>query len=186
MFRRDGSTIVVLGQSRAELGGSEYLKLVHQRVAGQLPTLDLVAEHKLQQFLVSVIADGLLESAHDCAEGGTAVTLAECCFESGGIGLEVSLPPVAVDDGMSDELTLAATLFGETASCVVASVEESQVAELLNRAGNVGVPARVVGRTGGSRFRLSVDGASVIDCPLDEIERVWAHGLARHLGVGAV
>ncbi len=186
VFRRDGSTVVLLGQSRAELGGTEYLKLVYQRVAGQLPTLDLVAEHKLQQFLVSAVADGLLESAHDCAEGGAAVTLAECCFESGGIGLEVSLPPVGVDDGMSDELALAATLFGETASCVVASVEESQVAELLSRAGNAGVPARVVGRTGGRRFRLSVDGASAIDCPLDEIERVWAYGLARHFGVGTV
>ncbi len=185
VFRRDGSTVVLLGQSRAELGGSEYLKLVYQRVAGKLPTLDLVAEHKLQQFLVSAIADGLLESAHDCAEGGTAVTLAECCFESGGIGLEVSLPPVGVDDGMSDELTLAATLFGETASCVVASVAESQAAELLSRAINAGVPARVVGSTGGRRFRLSVDGASAIDCPLDEIERVWAHGLARHFGGGA-
>ena len=182
VFRHEGATVVLLGESRAELGGSEYLKLVHDLVAGEPPTLDLAAEHALQQFLVSVIADGLLQSAHDCAEGGSAVTLAECCFESGGIGLEVSLPPVDFDDDVPDELALAGTLFGETASRVVASVTESQTAELLSRAGDAGVPARVVGRTGGGRFRLSVDGASAIDCPLAEIERVWADGLARYFG----
>ena len=185
VFRHEGATVVFLGESRAELGGSEYLKLVHQRVAGEPPALDLAAERALQQFLVSAITDGLLESAHDCAEGGSAVTLAECCFESGGIGLDVSLPPVAVDDDMSDEMMLAATLFGETASRVVVSVAESQTAQLLSRAGDAGVPARVVGRTAGSRFRLSIDGISAIDCPLDEIERVWANGLARHFGGGA-
>ena len=185
VFRHEGATVVFLGESRAELGGSEYLKLVHQRVAGEPPALDLAAERALQQFLVSAITDGLLESAHDCAEGGSAVTLAECCFESGGIGLDVSLPPVAVDDDMSDEMMLAATLFGETASRVVVSVAESQTAQLLSRAGDAGVPARVVGRTAGSRFRLSIDGISAIDCPLDEIERVWANGLARHFWGGA-
>ena len=182
VFRHEGATVVLFGESRAELGGSEYVKLVHQRVAGEPPTLDLAAEHALQQFLVSVIGDGLLESAHDCAEGGSAVTLAECCFESGGIGLEVSLPPVGADDDVPDELLLAATLFGETASRVFASVAESQTAELLSRARDAGVSARVVGRTGGGRFRLSVDGASTVDCSLAEIERVWANGLARYFG----
>jgi len=185
VFRHEGDMVVLLGESRADLGGSEYLKLIHQRVAGEPPMLDLEAEYALQQFLVSVIADGLLESAHDCAEGGSAVTLAECCFESGGIGLEVSLPPVCFDDDVPDELALAGTLFGETASRVVASVAESETAELLSRAGDAGVPARVVGRTGGGRFRLSVDGASAIDCSLAEIEHVWAHGLTRYF-VGRV
>ena len=182
VFRHEGAMVVLLGESRADLGGSEYLKLVHQRVAGEPPALDLAAEHALQQFLVSVIADGLLESAHDCAEGGSAVTLAECCFESGWIGLEASLPPVGFDDDVPDELVLAGTLFGETASRVVASVAESQTAELLSRAGDAGVPVRVVGRTGGGRFRLSVDGASAIDCSLAEIERVWVNGLAQYFG----
>ena len=180
VFRHEGATVVLLGESRAELGGSEYLKLVHQRVAGEPPTLDLAAEQALQQLLVSVIADGLLESAHDCAEGGIAVTLAECCFESRGIGLDVSLPPVGFDGDVRDELTLAATLFGETASRVVASVAESQTADLLSQAREAGVPARVVGRTGGDRFRLSVDGTPAIDDLLADIEGVWADGLARY------
>ncbi len=180
VFRHEGATVVLLGESRAELGGSEYLKRVHQRVAGEPPRLDLTAEQALQQLLVSVIADGLLESAHDCAEGGIAVTLAECCFESGGIGLDVLLPPVGFDGDVRDELTLAATLFGETASRVVASVAESQTADLLSQAREAGVPARVVGRTGGDRFRLSVDGTPAIDDLLADIEGVWADGLAQY------
>jgi len=180
VFRHEGATVVLLGESRAELGGSEYLKLVHQRVAGEPPMLDLEAEHALQQFLVAVIADGLLESAHDCAEGGRAVTLAECCFESEGIGVDVSLSPIDWNDDLSDELRRAATLFGETASCVVVSVAEAQTADLLSRAREAGVPAQVAGRTGGGRFRLSVDGATAFDYPVAEIERAWADGLASY------
>ena len=180
VFRHEGATIVLLGESRAELGGSEYLKLAYQRVVGEPPALDLEAEHALQQFLVSAIADGLLESAHDCAEGGLAVTLAECCCESGGIGLEVSLPPVGFAGEGRDDLILAATLFGETASRVVVSVAESQTEDVLGRARDAGVPARVVGRTGGARFQLSVDSTPAIDYPLAEIERAWVDGLARY------
>ena len=181
VFRHENVSVVLLGESRAELGGSEYLKHVHERVCGEPPTLDLAAEFALQQFLVSTIAEGLLESAHDCAEGGVAITLAECCFDSGGIGLDVSLPPVGFDGDAGDDLICAATLFGETASRVVVSVDESRTADLLSRARDAGVPARVVGRTGGGRFQLSVDGTPAINCLLDEIEKVWADGLARHL-----
>ena len=180
VFRHEGTMVVLLGETRAEFGGSEYLKLLHQRVRGAPPTLDLSAEYALQQLLALAAADGLLESAHDCAEGGVAVTLAECCFESGGIGLEVSLPPVSVDSDIRDDVILAATLFGETASRIVVSVAESRTAELLSRARDAGVPARVVGRTGGSRFRLSVDGALTVDRPLAEIEHVWVDGLAQY------
>ena len=179
-FRREGAAIVLLGESRAELGGSEYLRRVHHQVSGAPPMLDLAAERALQRLITSSTSEGLLESAHDCAEGGVAITLAECCFESGGIGLEVSVPLVSVGDGSRSDLSLAATLFGESASRVVVSMPESETAELLRRANEAGVPARVVGRTGGSRFRLSVDGTPAVDCSLAEIEGVWKDGLSRY------
>ena len=76
-------------------------------------------------------------SAHDCAEGGLAVALAECCFDTGGGGAEVDVPPAGVDHGLIAE----ATLFGESASRVVVSVEERRADELLARARAAGVPA---------------------------------------------
>ena len=118
-FRREGVDVVLLGQSRTELGGSEYLKVVHREVCGRPPHLDLTLETALLQLLASATADGLLESAHDCSEGGVAIALAECCFESGGIGLEVSLPGIEADGDYDNEVLLATALFGETASRVV-------------------------------------------------------------------
>ena len=90
-FKRAGTPVVLLGTTRAELGGSEYLYRVHGLIRGQAPVLDLDAEKRLQRLLVDAAAEGLLLSAHDCSEGGLAVTLAECCFDTGGIGLSAEL-----------------------------------------------------------------------------------------------
>ena len=161
-------------------GGSEYLKTIHGVVRGMPPRLDLAAERALQQLLVAIVSDGLLESAHDCAEGGLAVTLAECCFDGGGIGLEADVPVVGLDEGGRDDMALAATLFGETASRVVVSVSDAHLSELLARSADAGVPASVIGRTGGSRFRLSVTDAATIDGSVAELEQVWVNGLTRY------
>ena len=180
VFRRAGDAVVLLGHPAAEIGGSEYLKTIHGVVRGMPPRLDLAAERALQQLLVAIVSDGLLESAHDCAEGGLAVTLAECCFDGGGIGLEADVPVVGLDEGGRDDMALAATLFGETASRVVVSVSDAHLSELLARSADAGVPASVIGRTGGSRFRLSVTDAATIDGSVAELEQVWVNGLTRY------
>ena len=182
VFRREGDAVVLVGDAAATIGGSEYLKLVHDMVRGTPPKLDLAAERALQQLLVSTAADGLLESAHDCAEGGLAVTLAECCFDSGGVGADVTVPLAGPDESGRDDVAMAATLFGETASRVVVSVADSRTSQFLERAAAASVPARVIGRTGGSRFRLSVSETPAIDCLVAEIEQVWANGLAGYFG----
>ena len=181
VFRRQGAAIVLLGETGVDLGGTEYLHVMHGMVRGKPPTLDLSAERSLQRLLVSSAADGLLESAHDCAEGGVAVTLSECCFDSGGIGAEVSLPQ-ALGAGLDDreDIMLAATLFGETASRVIASVPEENADEFFARARGAGVPARLIGRTGGTRLRVAVDGDVVIDQAVSEIEETWANGLTQY------
>ncbi len=181
VFRRQGAAIVLLGETGVDLGGTEYLHIMHGMVRGKPPTLDLSAERSLQRLLVSSAADGLLESAHDCAEGGVAVTLSECCFDSGGIGADVSLPQALSTgpDGRED-IMLAATLFGETASRVIASVPEENADEFFARARGAGVPARLIGRTGGTRLRVAVDGDVVIDHAVSEIEETWENGLTQY------
>ena len=178
VFRYDGLVVVMLGKPGAELGGSEYLKVVHNLVRGCPPALDLARERALQRLLVDAATRGLIESAHDCSEGGLAVTLAECCFQSGGLGVDVTLPGETIA-GRTD-LGLAATLFGETASRVVVSVAERHADELMARAADAGVAARTLGRTGGRRFRIAVDGASVIDLAVTEAEGIWETGLSRY------
>ncbi len=174
-FRGDGDAIVLLGTGRDELGGSEYLKVVHGLVRGTPPALDLVQEAALQRLLVEGASAGLIRSAHDCAEGGLAVTVAECCFNSG-LGASVDVPAVAAS---APEFGAITTLFGESASRVVVSVDAGRAAELGAMAGAAGVPAAVIGRVGGERIRVAIAGDLVIDEPLAEAEDLWANAIGR-------
>jgi phosphoribosylformylglycinamidine synthase len=177
-FRGAGAQVVLLGAGAPGLGGSEYLKRLHGQVRGMPPAVDLEQERALQQLVAGAAADALIESAHDCAEGGLAVTLAECCFESGGIGVDAAVAGPAA--GGREDLGLAAALFGESASRVVVSVAEHCADELLARASAAGVAAQPIGRTGGARCRIAVGGTPVVDVSVAVAERVWEHGLARY------
>jgi len=169
-FRSAGDVVILLGDSRDELGGSEYLKVVHDLVRGMPPVLDLAREAALQRVLVEGAAAGIIRSAHDCAEGGLAVTIAECCFDSS-LGVEVALAGVSSSTAAWRNV---ATLFGESASRVVVSVSPDRVQTLLSMAAAAKVPAAQIGIVGGDRIRVSVDGERVLDEPLAAAERVWS------------
>jgi phosphoribosylformylglycinamidine synthase len=175
-FRESGDVIFLLGDSRHELGGSEYLKVVHDMVRGVPPDLDLKAERALQQLLVAAVREGLARSAHDCAEGGLAITLAECTFGTSGIGLTVDLGGVDT----ADAWVAASTLFSESASRVVVSVAPARAAAFQQRAKDFGVPAREIGTAGTSRIRVLIDGRGVIDIAVDEAEAIWDTALGKH------
>jgi phosphoribosylformylglycinamidine synthase II len=170
-FTRERASVVLLGDNRGELGGSEYLARVHGLVRGTPPALDLAAEQRLQQLVVDLIREGAIESAHDCSEGGLAVALAECCFDTGGIGVraDVAGVPGPVPGGVVN-----ATLFGESASRVIVSLPEADVPALLKRASSAGVPATLIGSTGGPRISIAVDGQPAIDVEVAAAEQVWA------------
>jgi phosphoribosylformylglycinamidine synthase II len=174
-FRGSGDAIVLLGEGRGELGGSEYLKVVHDLVRGAPPALDLEAERALQALLVVLANDRLIRSAHDCSDGGLAVTVAECCFDTGGVGAQVSVAGVQVS-GAAD-VNDAAALFGESASRVVLSATPDNVAGILAHAAAASVPARVVGKTGGNRLRVAVDNRVTIDLAVDDAERAWSSAI---------
>jgi phosphoribosylformylglycinamidine synthase subunit PurL len=174
-FRGPGDAIVLFGTGRGELGGSEYLKVCYDRVCGLPPALDLAAERALQVLLVSLAGDRLLRSANDCSDGGIAAAIAESCFDTNGMGAEASIDAVAV--AQATGLNEAAALFGESATRVVASVTPDDVATVLERAAGAGVPARVIGQTGGNLLRLVVGGRTAIDLSVDEAERIWTSAL---------
>jgi phosphoribosylformylglycinamidine (FGAM) synthase-like enzyme len=178
-FQGSGEMIVLLGDNRGELGGSEYLATVHDLVRGLPPSLDLGAERALQNLLVALSGARLIRSAHDCSDGGFAVTLAECCFGTGGVGAEVSIDPVGVSRHAG--LNEAAALFGESASRVVVSTLPDNLTEVLQSAAGRQVPARVIGETGGNRLRVAVGGETLVDLSVDDVERVWGTAIERCL-----
>ncbi|HEX3645659.1 MAG TPA: phosphoribosylformylglycinamidine synthase subunit PurL [Vicinamibacterales bacterium] len=177
-FQESGDAIVLLGEGGGELGGSEYLKVRHDLIRGVPPELDLDAERALQTLLVALADERLMRSAHDCSDGGIALTLAECAFDTLGIGAEVSLEGVQVSRDAN--VNVAAALFGESASRVVISVVPEQVTTVLRHAAAAKVPARVIGQTGGSRLRIAVAGDIVIDQSVDEAEGVWSTAIDRY------
>jgi phosphoribosylformylglycinamidine synthase subunit PurL len=177
-FQEQGDAVVLLGEGRGELGGSEYLKVVYDLVRGVPPAIDLAAERALQMLLVALADARLIRSAHDCSDGGLAVTIAECCFDTNGVGVEVSIGGVEVSRRAA--VNLAAALFGESSSRVVISAAPESVSAVLARAASAGVPAAVVGRVGGAAIRIAVGGAYAIDVPVAESERAWSTAIERY------
>jgi phosphoribosylformylglycinamidine synthase II len=165
-FKNVGDVLVLLGQTRGHLGGSEYLAVVHGMVSGDAPAVDLLAEIRLHNVLLAGIKEGLVLSAHDCSEGGIAVSLAECCIANRervlGAQAVVGSPDVRPD----------LHLFGEDQARIVVSVNPRKVSRLMALAGAEEVPAREIGVVGGQE--LSLDG--LINIPLEEIAE--AHVLA--------
>ncbi len=178
VFPAAGLDIILLGVDRGELGGSEYLHTMHGLTRGRPPVLDLAAERALQRLLVDLAAQGRIRSAHDCSEGGFAVTLAECCFDGGGIGAAVTFAAGPADAGVDPRM---AALFGESASRVVVSAAPDQAEAVLAAARAAGVPAATVGQTGGRSIRISVNGVVEIECAVAEAEARWSASLANWL-----
>jgi phosphoribosylformylglycinamidine synthase len=171
VFARADLDIVLLGTNAGELGASEFVKTLGGLTRGAPPALNLARERALQQLLVEAASGGMLRSAHDCSDGGFAIALAECTFDSGGVGADVDLAPAGSD---------VATLFGESASRALVAAAPGRTAELLERARTLGVPAAVIGRTGGARVKISIGGRSVIDLSVAEAEQIWASGLEKY------
>ncbi|WP_129731547.1 MULTISPECIES: phosphoribosylformylglycinamidine synthase subunit PurL [Bacillaceae] len=112
-FKQAGDLVYVIGETKAEFGGSELQKLLNDgRIFGQAPAIDLDVESKRQKQLLSAIQDGLVQSAHDVAEGGFAVAIAEALIGTKGLGANVKVTGEAV-----------AALFAETQSRFVVSVK---------------------------------------------------------------
>jgi phosphoribosylformylglycinamidine synthase subunit PurL len=174
-FKQLGAAVLLLGDNLGELGGSEYLAKAHGVVRGLPPALNLTAEGALQRLVVQLIRAGLLQSAHDCAEGGLAIAVAESTFDTGGIGVTVDLPGVQAGGSFQ----AIATLFGESASRIVVSVAAEHRDAVLETAAAAGVPCSVIGQTGGKDIRLCVDGAAVVEVSVLEAETAWATVIER-------
>jgi phosphoribosylformylglycinamidine synthase subunit PurL len=157
-FAAEGDAVVVLGPTRGELGGSAYWAELRSFVGGPVPPVDLDAEARLQRLLVAAADGRLLRSAHDCAEGGLLVALAEAAiggpYAAGGFGATVVL------DGYAPAVPLEGLLYGEDMGRVVVSCAAGQTGALLSLCREHGVPAFEAGRVGppGSSLELRVGG----------------------------
>ncbi len=169
-FKSAGDLVVLLGRNREELGGSEYLKVVHGLVRGTPPWIDLRLERAVQQCCLKAIERGMIRSAHDISEGGLAVALAECCVvgPEKPLGVKVELPEMMRPD---------ARLFGESQSRIILSIKEKDLGRLKAIADKEGVPVQILGEVGGSHFVIQ----PLIQLAVDELKSIWSNGLEKRL-----
>ncbi|HOF88470.1 MAG TPA: phosphoribosylformylglycinamidine synthase subunit PurL, partial [Armatimonadota bacterium] len=172
-FKQSGHQVALVGVTRPELGGSEYLAVQHGLEAGMPPALDLNAEVAVQHVVLEAIRRGLVASAHDCAEGGLAVTLAESAI-AGNLGVSVALTSV---EGRADM-----ALFAESQSRIVISFDQRQTHALAALAEEMGADFHLIGSVGGDRVTILVDGAQQVNLPLDTVTAAYHTPLYAAMG----
>jgi len=184
-FRGPGRAVVLLrgtepGDStdaEAEFGSSEYAQEILGMVWGFPPALELNGEATLQKCIVKLVGEGLIESAHDCSDGGLAVALAESAFPNG-IGARIEL----ASGGLAAEFLL----FGEDASRILISCARERVGRIQELALEYGVAADVLGETVPDKIEIAVDGRAVVAATVSELKDAWAGALERALQVETV
>ncbi len=173
-FAETGDRVALLGPDAVSLGGSEWQWVEHHTVAGRLAPLDLPVERAVQEACRAAIAAQLLGSAHDCAEGGLAVALAEACVSG-------PRPRGAEIDLGAGGARVDVTLFGEGPSRVVVSVKADRARHFEQLMSEFRVPWRFIGRVGGDRLRIRAGEASLVDLDVDRIANAWRGGFERHV-----
>jgi phosphoribosylformylglycinamidine synthase subunit PurL len=157
-FKQSGDLIYLLGETKAEFGGSELQKLISGKIFGKAPELDLEVETKYQQQVLTAIRAGVVASAHDVAEGGVAVALAESLIGSKGLGAEVSLEGEAV-----------ASLFSESQSRFILSVKKEQQEEFEKM-----TDAVLIGKVvDAPKLSITVSGEKAIELDVNKMTEAW-------------
>jgi phosphoribosylformylglycinamidine synthase subunit PurL len=172
-FKDEGDLIVVLGETVGHVGGSEYLATIHSRVAGDAPKLSLEKEKGVQGLCLEAIRDGIIKSAHDCSEGGLAITLAECC-----VGDPTKVRGAVVGRPKTD-LREDFWLFGEDQSRIIVSVQPSDLTRLQKIAHSHGVPSEVIGEVGGGSLKIG----KMVDLSCDSLAETYYESIERGLRV---
>ncbi len=173
-FKTPGDLVALIGDAEGSLGGSEYLATLHGRVAGPLAPLDLERERAVQAACLAAIEAGCVRSAHDCAEGGLAVALAECCITGPRrLGADIQL-------GAAERLD--ERLFGEAPSRILVSVAPADWARFEQIVREWAVPMSALGRVGGDRLTIRVGGVVGVAAGLDAMAAAFQGTLERLLG----
>ncbi len=170
-----GKEVTSVEEVQREFSSSEYAKTIHGIVAGAPPAIDLDAERRLIECLVQLAAEKAVRSAHDVSDGGLAVTLAECCFASNGLSVEI-----AITEAVSRHPAEPA-LFGERGGRAIVSAAADFVGRISAIAAQWQVRALQIGNVTRSAFRIEYKGASIVSGELSSFQKAWDKSLPEAL-----
>jgi phosphoribosylformylglycinamidine synthase len=179
-FKTSGDIIAVLGVTKDDLAASEYAQTIlgHTTdeliVAGNMPQVDLEQERLVQDTLLKLADEMLLNSAHDCSDGGLAVAVAESCFSTLGreaVGAEITLNRKV--------MSMESLLFGESPSRIVISFAADNLDRVSKQIGEC--PFEVIGNVSSQALTITIDGVPQISVAVNELELAWQHSLRDRL-----
>ncbi|MCH8299905.1 MAG: phosphoribosylformylglycinamidine synthase subunit PurL [Candidatus Marinimicrobia bacterium] len=164
-FVDEGDFIILLGNLGGCVGGSEYLNLIHGRVEGDVPNIDLEYEKMVQDSVLEGIRQGVIKSAHDISDGGLAIALAECCMAGGNnLGANIVISRKIRDDEL---------LFGETQSAIIVTISESDLMRIEEVSGKFQIPCETIGKVSGNSLSIN----SFLDIAVSKLRKIYESAL---------
>ena len=185
-FKKEDDVIILLGTTENDLALSEFTVVCGENDSSEVyrnaavPSLDMQRELAVQKTCLEAAEAGLLQSAHDCSDGGLAVTMAESCFSSLGraaIGAQIEL---------ESSFDATVSLFSESPSRIVVSVDPANLPDLERIAERNGSPFAIIGRVGGNALTVCVNGHEVLALEVSDLETAWRTSLSHKLEAEAV
>ncbi|MCF7669034.1 MAG: phosphoribosylformylglycinamidine synthase subunit PurL [Verrucomicrobia bacterium] len=182
-FKDEGDIVFLLGNPIDNedpylgLGGSAFLKVIHGLKTGTPPRCQLESEISVNRLLLNLIRAGLIQSAHDCSEGGLAVALAESCISHQTARNTPSLIGAAINLSHIPSPRLDALLFGETQARIIISVKPEKKDAVLTHTDNHGISIQELGRVGGESLAIEYQDQSM-NLALERIHSLWWNSIA--------
>jgi len=176
-FKSEADLVVLLGENKADLSGSEYLYLVHKQKKGN-PRIDMNMEKAVQEACLEAIESGIINSAHDCSEGGLGVTLAESCIARANkmLGAVIKL-----DESKNKNIRIDEILFGEAPSRIVVSLNKNKLGALEKIIKRHSVPYQILGDVKGDRLVVKYKEKTIIYLPLATLSNTWRKAIPSRL-----
>jgi len=167
----DGDYLVIVGDTKDELGGSEYFEYIHKVIGGTCPAVNFKDSKKNMKAVLDVISKQILKSAHDCSKGGLAVAVSELCMTSD-LGCNVSLDAVPGEKLPSDRV-----LFSESHSRYLLTVERKNITKLEKILKKNNVSFKTIGKFEGKEIRFTKNKKSIINLNVSKTKKTWMSSL---------
>ena len=168
-FKDEGDIILLLGETKEELGGSEYLHIIHNEVKGNAPDINLQSEKSLINTLLKLTEKRLLKSAHDISEGGLAVALAECCI--------TGEKTIGATVNCNKEIDPVYLLFGESQGRALITCDENNVSNVKAIIESNNIPFEIIGKVGGSFLKIN----NFIDAEVNALKKIYYTSLENYV-----
>jgi phosphoribosylformylglycinamidine synthase subunit PurL len=166
-FQNEGDLVYLIGETKNELGGSEYLKMIHDKVAGMPPQIDMKIGKSTNDTILKSIKEGYIVSAHDVSDGGLSIALAECCIIN-------KSKPIGIEAQISSELKEHQLLFSETQSRFIISVKPESKSDFESLCNSINITFQNIGKTGGNNLSINDN----LKISLSELNKLYYNTIA--------